>query len=356
MPIKNFEDILAEKKEKVWAILEPYLSDPNYPKAFRIPLKYRQDQKLHWDITTEYPYRKGKYVRPTLAVLTAQAMGVAETKILQTAAAMQISEDWLLVHDDFEDDSEFRRGKPTLHRIYGEKLAVNAGDALHAIMWKILFDNQRIVGKAKTFELMEEFYQMLMRTVLGQGVEIMWAQNHQPECTDEDWFFIADGKTSYYTIAAPMRLGAIAAGASKKQLELLAEFGKLLGRCYQLVDDILDVTSDFRQLKKQIAYNDLYEGKKTLILGHLLRLVNNKDKKRILDILAKPRNQKKIAEVKWIARKMNRVGSIDYARKIAKNLGVQAAEMFDKKLKFLSVQPARRYLSLGISFVLNRDF
>lgn len=352
----SFEEVLAEKKEKVWSVIEPYLSDPEYPKPFKVAKNYEKVRKLHWETVREYPERKGKYVRPTLVLLAAQAMGLAESRALQTAAAMQVSEDWLLIHDDFEDDSDFRRGKPTLHRLYGDKLAVNAGDALHAIMWKILIDNQKIVGKEKALRLMEEFYRMLTRTALGQGVEIMWTRNHKLGWTDDDWFFIADGKTSYYTIATPMRLGAIVAGASKEQLELLAEFGKILGRCYQLVDDILDVTSDFRQLKKQIAYNDIYEGKKTLILGHLLRCIGGEGKQKIERILAKPRQDKTVSEVKWIADQLFQRGSIEYGRQIAKKLGKQARKMFEDKLEFLSQEPARSQIRDCIRFIVARDY
>jgi len=71
---------------------------------------------------------------------------------------MQTSEDWILNHDDFEDNSLERRGKPCLHRIYGPELAVNAGDALQVIMWKMLWDNNRVVGEKKAQKIAEEFY------------------------------------------------------------------------------------------------------------------------------------------------------------------------------------------------------
>src|SRR3989344_7115050 len=142
--MEKFEDILAIKKQKVWSVVEPYLNDPNYPSSFDIPDKYKTIQFKHWNIVREYPERKGKYIRPTLLLLTAEGMGTKEEIALQTAAAMQTSEDWLLIHDDLEDDSEFRRGKLTLHKMHGEKLAINAGDALHIIMWKILLDNRGI--------------------------------------------------------------------------------------------------------------------------------------------------------------------------------------------------------------------
>jgi geranylgeranyl diphosphate synthase type II len=346
--------ILSNYKRLVWPEIEKYLHSPTFPDIFKVPKKYKGEEQFYWKISKEYPRRQGKYLRPTLLLLTCEAMEGKLQEALKTAAAMQISEEWLLIHDDIEDDSEMRRGKPTLHRKYGAEQAINAGDTLHVIMWKILTDNREFLGKEKTAKLVNEFYTMLMRTTLGQAVEIKWTKEKNTTLSDEDWFFIADGKTSYYTIAGPMRLGAIIAGANKPQLDLLAQFGSYLGRCFQLVDDLLDLTSDFRGLKKQIG-NDIYEGKRTLILGHLLRNINPKDKKRLLSILRKSRKEKSGDEVKWIISKMRKYKSIDYGRKFASNLKGKALEIFEKDLKFLSVQPARNYLKEIINFILERN-
>ena len=131
------------------------------------------------------------------------------------------------------------------------ELAVNAGDTLTTIMWKVLLDNEKVLGPEKTFEIMNEFYKTLLRTEHGQAVEIMWSKKRK-RISDSDWFFLADGKTSYYTISLPVRLGAIVAEASKEQIEKLTEFGLYLGRCFQLVDDILDIETDKKEGKLTI--------------------------------------------------------------------------------------------------------
>ena len=354
--VNSFAEVLAAKRDKVWGVIEGYLGNPKYPQAFSIPSHYDGLCRAHWEIVREYPERKGKYIRPTLVMLTAAAMGVRESLALQTAAAMQVSEDWLLIHDDLEDDSEFRRGKPTLHKMFGDKLAINAGDALHVIMWKILLDNQKILKKDVFLRVLEEFYVMVTRTVLGQGGEIKWAIDGRIGLDDSDWFFIADGKTSYYTVAGPMRLGGIIAGGTPQQLSLLTDFGKRLGRCYQLVDDILDLTSDFRGLKGKLRFNDLYEGKTTMILAHLLRSARKSEREEIINFLAKPRGDKKESEVLKIVGLMHKRGSIMYAREKAKKIGEEARDIFEGRLRFLSKNPARSYLKMGISFILDRDY
>ncbi len=351
----DFEEVLAGKRKVVWREIEKYLVKPWFPGKLAVPQKYQSWLDFHWEMTSVYPRRLGKYIRPSLVLLTAEAMGVPEKKARLTAAAMQTSEDWILIHDDLEDGSLLRRGDATLHRLYSPALAVNAGDSLHLVMWKMLWDNQKIVGEEKAGEIMAEFYQMLSRTTFGQTVEIKWTEDNRQDLTDEDIFLIMDGKTSYYTIAGPMRLGAILGGATPKQLEDIYEFGQSLGRCFQIVDDLLDLTSDFRGLKKQRG-NDIYEGKRTIMLAHLLRKAAGRDKERLAKIMSRSREEKTADEVEWVTGKMKEYGSLDYSRRIAKNLATKALEVFNAKLNFLDKKPARDQLEAGINFVLQRDY
>ena len=291
------QDTLEKTKCLVWPEIKKYLKDPVYPAQFRVPARYKKDVDLYWKINREYPERKGKYLRPTLVLLTAEALGAKTSQAIKTAAAMQLSEDWILIHDDIEDNSEKRRGELTLHRIYGHELAINAGDSLHIIMWKILNDQR---SKA----VREEFYKMLLRTALGQGVEQIWTNRKNRAITNDKYFFIADSKSAYYSIAGPMRLGAIIAGASSDQTKKITEFGLYLGRCFQLVDDILDLDQD----KK--------EGKVTL--------ANTK--------------------------------GIKYTKKLASEMKQKARDIFDIKLGFLSKEPARSELKELIDFILERKY
>lgn len=349
------QETLEKTKKLVWPEIEKYLTPQIYPDEFKIPTQYKGDvKKAYWDPLRDYPERKGKYIRATIIRLVAECLGVKDREIINTAAAMQISEDWLLIHDDWEDNSILRRGKPALHRIFGDKLAVNAGDALHMIMWKILLDNSKLLDKEKSIRLLNEFYTMLSRTALGQAVEIFWMQENKDKIIDDDWYFIADGKTSYYTMAGPARLGGINGNANPQQIKALTEFGFNLGRCFQLVDDLLDLTSNFSGLKEQA--NDIYEGKRTLILGHLSRNLSKLNCKKLNQILVKSRDEKTKKEVSWVLEKMKETGSIDYGWKIAEKFKKKALEIFDKDLGFLSKEPARTELKELIDFILERKY
>lgn len=349
------QETLEKTKKLVWPEIKRYLVDPTYPKEFRTPVKYKKLVDHLWKINREYPERQGKYLRAALLILSCEAMGGKTKDAIKTAAAMQISQDWILISDDIEDNSLERRGKPALHRIYGAGLAVNASDALETIMWKVLIDNLNCLPLQTTTKLLEEFYRGMMRTTLGQGIEMNWVKEGKTEISDEDWYLIGDSKSGYYTIALPMRLGATIAGTNKDELAAITIFSLNMGRCFQLVDDLLDITSDFSGLKKQKG-NDIYEGKRTIMLGHLLKNASTKDKNEILSILKKTREEKTDKEVNWIIEKMYKYKSIEYAGSLAEEYRDKASEIFDKELGFLKYEPAREQLKELIDFILERKY
>jgi geranylgeranyl pyrophosphate synthase len=291
------QETLENTKKLVWPEIKKHLKDPDYPTQFQIPSKYKKDVDLYWKINRVYPERKGKYLRPTLVLLTAKALGAKIQKVVKVAAAMQLSEEWILIHDDIEDKSEERRGKPSLHKIYGQELAINAGDSLHIIMWKIIND-------INSHAISEEFYKMLLRTALGQGVEQIWTNKGDKKINEAEYFFIADSKSAYYSIAGPMRLGAIVAGATPEQMDKITNFGLHLGRCFQLADDILDVKQDGK------------EGKVTLA----------------------------------------RTKGVHYTKRLALEVKTKALEIFDESLRFLATEPARSELKELINFVIERKY
>ncbi len=350
---KFLEHLLATKKD-VWPLMQNALKGIlDFEECCKIDKKYSSLADFHKEMVDDYPRRQGKYLRPSLVLLICESMGGSREKILNTALAMQLSEEWLLIHDDIEDNGNQRRGFPTLHNIYGKNLAINAGDALHVLMWKVLRNNYEILDKNIADRIMDEFAQMLSRTIFGQTAELKWAQEEKREPTQEDVLYIIDGKTSYYSIAGPMRLGAIGAGAENSQLEKLYKFGQMMGRAFQIKDDLLDLTSDFGGLKKQLS-SDVYESKKTVFLIHLLENIEKENKPKLLEILRKSSKEKSIKEVKWVIKSMRQSGSLDYGEKLAKNYSVKALEYLNLELDFINAK-GKQTLADAIDFLVERD-
>ncbi|MDD2483242.1 MAG: polyprenyl synthetase family protein [Candidatus Shapirobacteria bacterium] len=347
-------EILTRYKNILWPEIAKHLDlIKNYPVFCQIKPKYQSLLDLHFQMVSDYPQRKGKYLRPTLLMLTAQSLGVDLKNTIFTAESMQVSEDWILGHDDIEDQSDERRGQPALHKIYGNELALNAGDALHVLMWQILSQNNSILDKDIAQKIEDEFFIMLNRTILGQTIEIKWTQDNRFDLSEEDILLILESKTGYYTIAGPMRLGAILAGATDQQLESIYKFGILLGRSFQIIDDLLDLTSDFEGQKKQQG-NDIYEGKRTIMLIHLLNNSSPEDLSKLKSILSKTRADKTADEITWVISKMTEYGSLDYSRTLAKKYASEAQEIFDQDLIFLNKEPFRSELQSIFDFILTR--
>ena len=305
-------------------------------------------------MVSDYPQRQGKYIRPTLLMLTAQSLGVDLKDTIYSAESMQISEDWILNHDDIEDKSEKRRGLPAIQIKYGPELALNACDALHILMLQVLAKNYSILDKDISQKIQDEFFLMLNRTVLGQTIEIKWTQDNRFDLTQEDILLILESKTGYYTIAGPMRLGAILAGASYSQLESIYRFGIMLGRSFQIVDDLLDLTSNFAGQKKEPG-NDIYEGKRTIMLIHLLNNASPADLIKLKQILIKTRDQKTPADVQFVIDKMTEYGSLNHGRNLAKDYAQKAQTIFDQELTFLNKEPFRSELLSIFEFIVTRD-
>jgi len=352
----KFLEVLENYKKIVWPYIESNLNQiKDYPSFCQVDKKYQDILDFHFKMVSDYPQRKGKYIRPSLVLLTAQAMGFNVDKAIPTAAAMQISEDWILGHDDIEDQSEQRRGLPAIQKIYGNSLAMNAGDDLHILMWKVVNNNFSVLDSSLAQKIHQEFFDMINRTILGQTIEIKWTEENRFDLTDEDILLILESKTGYYTIAGPMRLGAILGGASEEQLESIYRFGVMLGRSFQIIDDLLDLTSDFSGQKKQLG-NDIYEGKRTIMLVHLLNNIDSTNKEKLKTILLKNRSQKTLDEITWVIDQMKNIGSLDYSRKLADKFSQKARQIFETELKFLSRQPFRSQISDCIDFITNRKY
>ena len=350
----KFIKYLRATKEDVWPLMQDALEGLlDFEKCCQIDSKYSSLAKFHKKMVNDYPQRQGKYLRPSLVLLICEALKGSKEKVLNTALAMQLSEEWLLIHDDIEDNGEQRRGSPALHNLYGKDLAINAGDALHVLMWKVLRNNYEILDKNTADRIMDEFTQMLSRTIFGQTAELKWAQEENREPTLEDVLYIIDGKTSYYSIAGPMRLGAIVAGADDFQLEKLYKFGQLMGRAFQIKDDLLDLTSDFGGLKNQLS-SDIYESKKTVFLVHLLENIKKENKSKLLGILQKSSKEKSINEVEWVIENMRQSGSLDYGEKLARQYSRKALAFLDTELDFIS-SAGKQNLTDAIDFLVERD-
>jgi geranylgeranyl diphosphate synthase type II len=288
---------------------------PRSSKVREVDLLYR--------MMRDYPSRPAKGMRPFLCLTACRASGGSEDKALLTAACIELFQHWILIHDDIEDASELRRGEPSLHRKYSEALALNAGDALHARMWGALLTNKGSLGMNTTVRVMEEFSWMVNETTEGQHMELAWVHERRWDLRESDYYEMCTRKTSWYTVASPCRLGAIVAGADERVLDGLKDFGLKLGVAFQIQDDSLNLVGDEKKYGKAKS-DDILEGKRTLILLHLLETSSTAERNKILSVMNKGREEKSKADVEYILSLIETHDAVTYARKRANELMKEA--------------------------------
>jgi len=324
-----------------------------------------------YDLLSEYPFRKGKALRPTLCISVTRAAGGMAQAALISSTALELYHNAFLIHDDIEDGSEHRRGKDTLHRMVGVPRAVNIGDATNVLAVSLLLDNLENIGVAKTLQVIREIENMALQSVEGQSMELDWVADNIFDLTDEDYFRMCNKKTCWYTFITPCRIGYIVGLPYWQESELtanlatLTEFGMYLGIAFQIQDDILNLIGEEEKYGKEIS-GDLYEGKRTIMLNHVIAQAGS-EAKRIKEIIGRPREQKKQDDIEYVLDQMHQYGSIKYGKNLANRCALKAAALLDS-MDFLqpatNVHPGEswksevadfRFLRQLVNYVIERD-
>lgn len=196
----------------------------------------------------------GKRIRPVLMLATADVLKLARREVLPFALALEMIHTYSLIHDDLPgmDNDDFRRGKPTNHKMYGEGNAILAGDGLLNEAYAICF-NQSIRGEqyARASKFLNECAG-IFGMIAGQSADLYFS-NENKEPTEEDLTYVYENKTGKLLLA-PVVIASILSG-NKFYFEL-EQFGRLLGRLFQMTDDILDVVGDFATLGKSVGKDE----------------------------------------------------------------------------------------------------
>jgi geranylgeranyl diphosphate synthase, type II len=236
----------------------------------------------------EYPLREAKGLRPALTIASCLALGGNLDEIVPTAAALELCHNAFLVHDDIEDGSEVRRGKPTLSMQVGLPLAVHAGDTMLALVLDPLLENTQLLDVGRALRVLELVATMVRTTAEGQALELTWIREGRWNVSEADYVDMVQRKTAWYSFSAPLLAGAIVAEADSKLLPTFEELGQNLGVAFQIRDDVLNVTGDEATIGKETS-GDLWEGKRTLILADFFDRASTTEATWAKDLLSKPR-------------------------------------------------------------------
>ena len=335
------EDTLRTHRDQISHALTQYLPD-------------REPRRWLYDLMATYPTRIGKGIRSSLCLASCRAFGGTTEEAMPSAAAIELLHNAFLVHDDIEDGSLSRRGLPTLHRQHGMPLAVNAGDGLAVAGMTPLRDNVRVLGSVMSERVFDEFQMLLHRTIEGQAIELGWRAENVLELTPVDYLDMVLLKTCSYSTIFPLRIGALIGSWGRADLGPLTRFGFYLGAAFQIRDDLLNLEGRPERYGKEIL-GDLYEGKRTLMIIHLLSVLGEQERAWVDYFLSAGRGERSPEQVQTILKMMKDHGSIEFAREFSRGVAAAAREAFDAAFDGIPTSEDLRFIRELIPYMLDRD-
>jgi geranylgeranyl diphosphate synthase type II len=314
----------------------------------------------------DYPLRPAKGLRPALCLAVCRTLGAPLAAVLRTAAVIEMYHNAFLIHDDVEDQSWSRRSQPTLHAAYGEAIAVNVGDGMLLLCQEALDANLKLLGLGPALRIRRVVLRMAREAVEGQAMELEWIRANRWDLTDADYLRMVHKKTTWYSFTAPLVLGAQIASLAEERHVGLRCLAALLGGAFQIQDDVLNLVGDPARTGKERC-GDLWEGKHTLVLAHMMRSVSDDDRRRLTAVLAKARppgpdvgqglddTHRTADDVSRLLHAIERCGSVDYARRVAARRIARAERLMRSMHAWLPACSHRDFLDAVIAYVLRRS-
>jgi geranylgeranyl diphosphate synthase, type II len=307
-----------------------------------------------YDLMMDYPLRAAKGLRPALCIAACRAIGGRLEDVLRSAAVLELFHNAFLIHDDIEDGSLMRRGFPTLHREYGVPIAINVGDAMLALSLRPLLDNTRVLGLGKALRILDIVARMSLESAEGQALELHWVRSGRWSFRDSDYWHLVYKKTCWYTFIAPILIGAIVGRATPDRLGRLKKFATLLGVSFQIQDDVLNLTANEGAYGKEIG-GDLWEGKRTLMLMHMMRCASDAERAEAKEILERPQPERSREGVLRLLELIQRHGSLDYARAFAERVARKAEAALGETRSWMKPSVHTEFLNELVQYVVIRD-
>ncbi|MCI6774479.1 short chain isoprenyl diphosphate synthase IdsA [Methanobrevibacter boviskoreani] len=329
--MSDVTEILTDYSKDVKAVIEDYLSniDP-------------EDLQKSSVYLTE---AGGKMLRPALTLLSSQAVGGNREDALKTAAAFEMIHTFSLIHDDIMDDDDMRRGKPSVHTVWGEPLAILAGDTLFSKAFGLVITSKEDnISADRVAESLAVVADACVKICEGQALDMGFEGNFDVQ--EEEYMEMIFKKTAAL-IAGACKAGAIVGGADSEVIDAMYEYGRLIGLAFQIQDDYLDVISDEKDLGKPVG-SDIVEGKMTLMVVKALSEANEEDKEKLVKILSDPESPQEDVDIAIDL--FNKYGSIEYAHDVALSNVNKAKEI----LNILPNSSSKDALALLADFVIER--
>ncbi len=290
-------------------------------------------------VITNYLRTKGKLIRPIIVILSARIFGPVTDRVIAAAASVELLHNASLIHDDVVDDTDLRRGLPTVNATWDNHIAVLVGDFFVSSSMQQAIST----GDVRIIDSLCHLGKLLS---LGELDQIYNARYHN--LSEEAYFRTINYKTASLFVACS-RMGCYAQDIDDERNEALAAFAEKLGLCFQIRDDIFDYFDDIDGHVGKPTGNDLREGKITLPLLHVLLDESAPDHDKMLALAKQEQlDDTQIATLLAYARDN---GGIDYAYATMQRLSREAASLLER----FGDTPETRALSSLFDYIIARD-
>jgi len=289
----------------------------------------------------------GKRLRPFLTLKACEAVGGNPKDAIPFAAALEILHNFTLIHDDVMDNDSVRRGRSTVHIMWGIPIAICAGDLLFAKVFEAMTVYAPKNMNAKRVNLcITKATEATIELCEGQVLDVSFPNTS--DVSEEDYIAMVGGKTGAL-FKACAEVGAVVGGGKTRQVKAFGKFAWNAGIAFQLMDDYLGIIGDEKIMGKPVG-SDIREGKKTLVMIHALRKAKPKQKEQIFTVLGNHSATRQ--EINEINDLLHDIGSVDYALKKADKYIATSK----KHLDALPGSGAKKDLFALINYFTNRNY
>jgi geranylgeranyl diphosphate synthase type II len=312
-----------------------------------------EPRRYLYDLVADYPRRGGRMLRASLCLASARAHGASLDEAVGSAAAIEIMHNAFLVHDDIEDESDRRRGLPSLPALHGVPAALNAGDALAFLSLQPLLDNRLLLGPNVAWDILEDAIRTARESVEGQAIELGWRRDNVLDLDVVDYLQMIFKKTCWYTTIYPCRVGAIIGTRRRPEQTMAIRFGFFLGAAFQIQDDLLNLIGDEVRYGKE-RDGDIWEGKRTVMMIYLFQRSSPHERAQLAELLARPRADRTAGDIAWVRERMFACGAVDDAQRLAHGLAGAAVYEGAQLLASLPDSRDRQFLDALPRWVIER--
>lgn len=345
--IADFAEIIEPRLEKYW--------QQEISRNFGFNQHQKDLVKKVLEHAKEHNLRPGKRLRASLVYYGYLLGRPEDEKIFKAAMAVELVHSALLIHDDFMDQDEIRRGLPTTHKLfaqgddhYGASMALNLGDIVLTLGYDLLLDSDfepALINKA-TAKLLKT----IINTGYGQILDI--SLEKLSDLNESDAIAVHKTKTALYTYENPLSIGAILAELDQKILDILHDYAMNAGVAFQLQDDILGIIGDSQKTGKS-DNSDLLQGKGTLLAIYTLKKGSEAQKQAFKRVWGK--RTASDADISAAKQAIMDSGSFAYSKKMSKDYAARAIETITRLNEF-DLNPASiEYLKGIAEYMVNRD-